>query len=96
MPTGISEKASIDVIIDKCKQYESLLRDADVRVRGDYRDNYSPPWKYNHWELKGMLYTLVAVIFLLHDYSSSRGHCELLLSSILLLISFLVCHLFHQ
>ena len=21
---------------------------------GDYRDNYSPGWKFNHWELKGV------------------------------------------
>ena len=21
---------------------------------GDYRDNYKPGWKFNHWELKGV------------------------------------------
>lgn len=25
-----------------------------IRVEGDYRDNYSPGWKFNHWELKGI------------------------------------------
>ena len=23
-------------------------------MKGDYRDNYSPGWKFNHWELKGV------------------------------------------
>eukprot|EP00270_Netrium_digitus_P005214 TRINITY_DN1682_c0_g1_i6.p1 TRINITY_DN1682_c0_g1~~TRINITY_DN1682_c0_g1_i6.p1 ORF type:complete len:579 (-),score=216.19 TRINITY_DN1682_c0_g1_i6:210-1946(-) len=30
------------------------LRDAGVRVKEDPRDNYSPGWKYNYWELKGV------------------------------------------
>ena len=25
-----------------------------VELIGDYRDNYSPGWKFNHWELKGV------------------------------------------
>ena len=28
------------------------LRGAGVRVTSDTRDNYTPGWKYNHWELK--------------------------------------------
>lgn len=28
------------------------LKDAKVRVRLDSRDNYTPGWKYNHWEQK--------------------------------------------
>lgn len=37
-----------------CKQLERDLLSASVRVEGDYRDNYSPGWKFNHWELKGV------------------------------------------
>ena len=37
-----------------CKEYEDSLVNAGVRVKGDYRDNYSPGWKFNHWELKGV------------------------------------------
>lgn len=31
--------------------HESLLG-AKIRSRLDDRDNYTPGWKYNHWELK--------------------------------------------
>ena len=40
-------------LIEVCKGYEAALKEAGVKVRGDYRDNYSPGWKFNHWELKG-------------------------------------------
>lgn len=39
---------------NNCKEVENSLKEADIRVEGDYRDNYSPGWKYNHWELKGV------------------------------------------
>merc|ERR1711934_342739 len=37
-----------------CQEYEDELLKAGVRVKGDYRENYSPGWKFNHWELKGV------------------------------------------
>lgn len=37
-----------------CRQLEVTLKSVQVRVEGDYRDNYSPGWKFNHWELKGI------------------------------------------
>ena len=37
-----------------CEEYEKELVAAGVRVKGDYRENYSPGWKFNHWELKGV------------------------------------------
>ena len=30
------------------------LKTAGVRSKCDLRDNYTPGWKYNHWELKGV------------------------------------------
>jgi prolyl-tRNA synthetase len=30
------------------------LEKLDVRVATDTRANYTPGWKYNHWELKGL------------------------------------------
>ncbi len=30
------------------------LEASDVRVVTDTRANYTPGWKYNHWELKGL------------------------------------------
>uniref|UniRef100_A0A0K2UDB5 Bifunctional glutamate/proline--tRNA ligase n=1 Tax=Lepeophtheirus salmonis TaxID=72036 RepID=A0A0K2UDB5_LEPSM len=38
-----------------CEIYEKSLVDKfGVRVKGDYRENISPGWKFNHWELKGV------------------------------------------
>ncbi|KAJ1523501.1 hypothetical protein ONE63_001353 [Megalurothrips usitatus] len=37
-----------------CQELEQALRKKNIRVEGDYRDNYSPGWKFNHWELKGV------------------------------------------
>jgi prolyl-tRNA synthetase len=30
------------------------LKQTDIRVHIDLRDNYNPGWKFNHWELKGV------------------------------------------
>lgn len=55
VPCGIgvnttdAEKKSI---YDSCGELEQSLKSVGVRVKGDYRDNYSPGWKFNHWELK--------------------------------------------
>lgn len=46
-------------LLGACQSLESKLRDADIRVHGDYRDNYSPGWKFNHWELKVCGHTLI-------------------------------------
>lgn len=57
VPCGITATTTDDerkTLIESCKELESDLRNAGVRVEGDYRDNYSPGWKYNHWELKGV------------------------------------------
>lgn len=57
VPCGITATTSdVDrkTLIDSCKELEKALCKADVRAEGDYRDNYSPGWKYNHWELKGV------------------------------------------
>ncbi len=57
VPCGITASLSKEdekSLIEKCKWYERVLNEADVRVHGDYRDNYSPGWKFNNWELKGV------------------------------------------
>ncbi|XP_072321975.1 bifunctional glutamate/proline--tRNA ligase isoform X2 [Eucyclogobius newberryi] len=38
----------------KCADYTKRLSEAGVRVKYDGRENYSPGWKFNHWELKGV------------------------------------------
>lgn len=52
--TAATTEADAKILFEKCKELEQDLRKAEVRVEGDYRDNYSPGWKYNHWELKGV------------------------------------------
>ena len=37
---------------DKAAEFVQQLKEAGVRVTSDTRDNYTPGWKYNHWELK--------------------------------------------
>lgn len=57
VPCGITSSLSKEdeqKLLDKCKEIEKRLTDAGVRVFGDYRDNVSPGWKFNHWELKGV------------------------------------------
>ncbi|EDV94976.1 bifunctional glutamate/proline--tRNA ligase [Drosophila grimshawi] len=41
-------------LLGACKEIVKNLSRAGVRCEGDYRDNYSPGWKFNHWELKGV------------------------------------------
>ncbi|XP_046400406.1 bifunctional glutamate/proline--tRNA ligase isoform X2 [Ischnura elegans] len=41
-------------LLASCADLESQLAKHGIRVRGDYRINYSPGWKFNHWELKGV------------------------------------------
>lgn len=41
-------------LINRCKLLENDLKSAGLRVKLDDRDNYSPGWKFNHWELKGV------------------------------------------
>jgi len=43
-----------DKLVAKAKELEEELNKAGVRAKLDDRTNYSPGWKYNHWELKGV------------------------------------------
>lgn len=57
VPCGITaslSKEDREALISTCKDIEKRLKKAGVRVFGDYRDNYSPGWKFNDWELKGV------------------------------------------
>lgn len=37
---------------DACESLARDLRVGEIRVHVDKRDNYSPGWKFNHWEVK--------------------------------------------
>ncbi|XP_060525043.1 bifunctional glutamate/proline--tRNA ligase [Cylas formicarius] len=57
VPCGISTSLSDDnkkKLQSCCDNLEKALKEANLRVKGDYRQNYSPGWKFNHWELKGV------------------------------------------
>merc|ERR1712071_504088 len=57
VPCGINVSVTEEEkkqLIATCEDYGKKLTAAGVRVKGDYRDNYSPGWKFNHWELKGV------------------------------------------
>ncbi|XP_067311528.1 bifunctional glutamate/proline--tRNA ligase isoform X2 [Pseudorasbora parva] len=57
IPCGITAtlpEAEKDLLLAQCSKYLSRLQEANVRVKADLRDNYSPGWKFNHWELKGV------------------------------------------
>ncbi|KAL7178439.1 hypothetical protein ACSBR2_031556 [Camellia fascicularis] len=41
-------------IIEFCKTTVATLSEAGLCVEADFRDNYSPGWKYSHWEMKGV------------------------------------------
>lgn len=55
VPCGITASATEQdrmSLLSHCAQLEKEIAASDIRVHGDYRDNYSPGWKFNHWELK--------------------------------------------
>ncbi len=57
IPCGVTaslKDSDRKALYEACHEYERKLREAGVRVSGDYRENYSPGWKFNHWELKGV------------------------------------------
>ncbi|XP_021566699.1 bifunctional glutamate/proline--tRNA ligase isoform X4 [Carlito syrichta] len=57
IPCGITNALSEEdreALIAKCNDYRRRLLNVNIRVKVDLRDNYSPGWKFNHWELKGV------------------------------------------
>ncbi|TRY64194.1 hypothetical protein TCAL_10813 [Tigriopus californicus] len=55
VPCGISgSDEDRKSLYEACQEYVDTLQGAGIRVRGDMRENVSPGWKFNHWELKGV------------------------------------------
>jgi len=57
IPVGITAQTSDEEkakLLNTCKEFVEKLKKADVQADTDLRDNYSPGWKHNHWELKGI------------------------------------------
>nr|XP_061796532.1 bifunctional glutamate/proline--tRNA ligase-like [Nerophis lumbriciformis] len=57
IPCGITASLADhdkEALLSQCAKYLNRLQAANIRVKCDTRDNYSPGWKFNHWELKGV------------------------------------------
>ncbi|XP_012254281.2 bifunctional glutamate/proline--tRNA ligase isoform X2 [Athalia rosae] len=57
IPCGITASSTPEQrqnLLAECTKLENELKAGQIKVKGDYRDNYSPGWKFNHWELKGV------------------------------------------
>ena len=55
IPCGLTAslpEAEKEALLAQCSKYLARLQQAQIRVKADLRDNYSPGWKFNHWELK--------------------------------------------
>ena len=70
-------------LLNTCSALEGKLKDVGIRAKGDYRDNYSPGWKFNHWELKVLLFRsfgITSVIF---------GSCRVIFENVWLFLRML-------
>ncbi|KAJ3216070.1 hypothetical protein HDU67_009950 [Dinochytrium kinnereticum] len=57
VPTGITAKTTQEEREKINKYAEDLvqtLKAAGIRSKGDFRDNYTPGYKFNHWEMRGV------------------------------------------
>lgn len=50
----IYKTADAKELLQRCEAIVEELTKLDMRVKLDDRDNYTPGWKYNDWELKGV------------------------------------------
>ena len=56
VPVGITAKVTAeekDRLYSEIEGLSAVLKAADVRVKTDMREGYSPGWKFNEWEQKG-------------------------------------------
>ena len=57
VPVGVTAKSTEEEkssLYEQCESLAMVLRAADVRTETDKRDGYSPGWKFNDWEQKGV------------------------------------------
>ncbi|KDO27408.1 prolyl-tRNA synthetase [Saprolegnia parasitica CBS 223.65] len=54
IPIPVTDKDETDKIHDKGDEVLAYLQEAGIRGEVDHRRLYTPGWKYNHWELKGV------------------------------------------
>ena len=54
VPCGITDQTNEKELFDNCSKMCQELNDHGLKAKTDLRPNYSPGWKFNHWELKGV------------------------------------------
>lgn len=57
VPTGLNKKTTEETkekVMQRCRDLETKLNQYGVRCHADLREIYSPPWKYNYWEMRGI------------------------------------------
>ncbi|XP_015186002.1 PREDICTED: bifunctional glutamate/proline--tRNA ligase isoform X2 [Polistes dominula] len=58
VPCGITATTTVqqkEQLMSECLKLENdLSKDESLRITSDYRNNRTPGWKFNHWELKGV------------------------------------------
>ena len=50
----IAPKKTREMVLDKACQLKAMLQQAGIRVHLDAREEYSPGYKYNDWEMRGV------------------------------------------
>lgn len=67
VPCGITAKTTDEErkhINDHCEQISKTLKSANVRSKFDSRENYTPGYKFNHWEMRVRSLSLLSVAFI--------------------------------
>ncbi|PVD25555.1 hypothetical protein C0Q70_13211 [Pomacea canaliculata] len=57
VPCGVTTSLTEEetkALYQRCEEIAATLKENNIRAQADIRDNYSPGWKFNHWELKGV------------------------------------------
>ena len=81
VPCGLTATLEDEIrsdLMSYCENFIANLVAAGIRAKGDTRDNYSPGWKFNHWELKvcAIYHFLLDDVFrLVCDDAGSANSC---------------------
>lgn len=55
VPVGLSKQAGKnDTIYDACHKLQKTLQAGGIRAKADLREGYTPGWKFNDWEMRGV------------------------------------------
>ena len=54
IPNKKLSEETVQAMYAKVEEISKVLKESGISVTTDCRENYTPGWKYNHWELKGV------------------------------------------